>query len=77
MPNINVEREHLAKADTHIALARKNIALAENPLHQSQRGDDHLLGLREALVAFEGHRAAIVETIERLRIGSLPDRTAG
>jgi len=77
MPNITLEREHLAQADKHIALARENIARAENSSSESQDAADHLLGLKEALAAFEGHRALILQTIGRVRDGSLPDRTAG
>jgi len=79
MPNIELEREHLALADRHIAEARDNITLMEH-LVESFRPEDfaaRIGTLKETLAAFEAHRALIVETLDGVRNGSLPDRTDG
>jgi hypothetical protein len=78
MPDMEVELEHLAEADRHIALARDNIARVESSatgVDQPAGSRDRLETLKETLVAFEGHRDIILKTIEGLRDGSLPDRT--
>jgi hypothetical protein len=79
MPNIDVETEHLAEADRHIAIARNSIAAVEglaSEVVQSEDAKARLDTLRQTLAAFEDHRAVILRTIEDLREGSLPDRTA-
>ena len=75
MPIIEVELVHLDQADRHMAIARDSLAAAETLSLQArpaEEAEDRLEMFREALAAFEGHRANILKTIEELRNGSLP-----
>jgi len=70
MPNIEVELAHLDQADRHMAIARDSLAAAETLSLQArpaEEAEDRLETFREALAAFEGHRANILKTIEGAR----------
>jgi hypothetical protein len=76
LPDLATELEHLRRADTHIALARENVARLE-ALDAGRRGDDRgsaLATARRALAEFEGVRAVILSTIAGIRDGSLPTK---
>jgi hypothetical protein len=80
MPNLDIEREHLRKADEHIATAVQSISVLEQTLASDTRegrseGRKALDAVRDGLVAFHAHRALIVATIADIEAGRLPDES--
>jgi hypothetical protein len=73
MPNLPLEREHLAKANSDIAAGEERI-LAQTQLIERLRHDGYktdqaellLLNLQQTLAVWQAHREQIRQTIARL-----------
>jgi hypothetical protein len=80
MPNLDLEREHLRKADEHIATAVQSISVLEHTLASDARpdtseGQEALAAAREGLIAFHAHRELILATIADIQAGRLPEES--
>jgi hypothetical protein len=76
LPDLATELEHLRRADTHIALARENVARLE-ALDAGRRGEDRgsAVGDCEAGTGRIRRRAPVIlSTIAGIRDGSLPTK---
>jgi hypothetical protein len=81
MPDLEQELEHLAEANTHIANGERLLARLEQLIDRmsKQGGDttkakDSLQAMRDVLVTFHRHRAAIAQTIDDIRSGKFNSR---